>query len=211
MKFEGIEIRDMPKLESPFAREMNAKGEYVVTPKITEGYGWVFTDDEVLATEKLDGTDISIVIKNRQIVAVYNRTHDLPFFEKGKYHVFHGILNALEKGYITIDNEGQFFGELIGPKVNGNPLKLDDHIWLPFQEYVWPHLAYKSFNKYPKSFDGISKWFKEDLFSLYYRKVHAGAKEPAEGIVFVKPSTGQMAKLRRDMFDWYAGQRHKEI
>jgi hypothetical protein len=31
-----MEIRDMPKLQSPFVREKNEKGDYVVTPVIEE-------------------------------------------------------------------------------------------------------------------------------------------------------------------------------
>ena len=31
----------------------------------------------------------------------------------------------------------------------------------------------------------------------------------AEGIVFYNIKTGQICKLRRDMFGWYKGRRHK--
>ena len=31
----------------------------------------------------------------------------------------------------------------------------------------------------------------------------------AEGLVFYHPDGKRMAKLRRDMFDWYKGDRHK--
>jgi hypothetical protein len=32
-----------------------------------------------------------------------------------------------------------------------------------------------------------------------------------EGVVFFQPSTGKMAKLRRDQFSWFKGPRHKEM
>ena len=64
-----IEIKDMPKIESPFVRK-EINGIYVVTPEIAEGYEWVFNDDKVLATEKLHGTNVSILIQDGIITSV---------------------------------------------------------------------------------------------------------------------------------------------
>lgn len=207
---------DMPKLESPFAREM-INGQYVVTPKIAEGYEWVFNDDSVLATEKLDGTNVSIVIENGTIASVWNRMNRLLFFSKGKKHIMEGLLESFDKGYCDLP-DGQWFGELIGEKVNGNPLKIEGHLWVPFSTYAREHLAYKSWGKYPKTFDSISQWFEKDLFSLFIRR-RTGEIAFPEGIVFIQPSTGKldtkqaaacfnnrMAKLRRDMFPWAKAQ-----
>ena len=102
--------------------------------------------------------------------------------------------------------DGQHFGELIGPKVNGNPYKLKEHIWIPFETFGQKHLKYKSWGKYPKDFKNISEWFKE-LMPLY--ALMKGDKEGfVEGIVFTHPD-GRMAKLRKDMFDWFEGRSHK--
>ncbi|MBI2151707.1 hypothetical protein HYU21_03225, partial [Candidatus Woesearchaeota archaeon] len=49
-------IKDMDKLDSPFIRK-EIDGEYIVTPEITPGLEWVFTDDKVMAIEKLHGTN----------------------------------------------------------------------------------------------------------------------------------------------------------
>jgi hypothetical protein len=115
-----MKIVDMPKLECPFVRK-EINGDYVVTPEITPGYEWVFEDDSVKAIEKLHGTNVSIVIQDGTIVAIFNRTERLPFFNKGKRHIIEGILESYERGYIDKLLDGQHFGELIGPKVNGNP------------------------------------------------------------------------------------------
>jgi hypothetical protein len=206
---ENMNIQDMPKLESPFVREMNEKGEYVCTPKITEGYEWVFEDDTVLATEKLHGTNVSILIQDGMIMSCWNRTERLPFFNKGKKHIIEGLLNSFERGYMEFLSDGQHFGELIGPKVNGNPYKLEQHLWIPFKTYCRDHLIYKSWGKYPKTYESISEWFKT-LMPLYMLK--RGVKDGfIEGVVFVQPSTGKMAKLRKDMFSWWQGDRHKGI
>lgn len=196
-------MKDMPKLESPFVRK-DVNGEYIVTPEITEGYEWVFDDSSVLAIEKLHGTNVSIIIENGQIVSIWNRTSRIPFFCKGKRFILEGLLESHERGYCDLP-DGQWFGELIGPKVNGNPYNLDKHVWIPFATYANEHLAYKSWGKYPKTFESMSEWFKT-LMPLYAMK--RGDKEGfVEGVVFTHPD-GRMAKLRKDMFDWFSGPRH---
>jgi hypothetical protein len=190
-------IRDMPKLESPFVRKMIGE-QYVVTPEIAENMRWVFEDSSVLCTEKLDGTNVSIVVENGTIASVWNRTARIPIFGSKRF-IIDGLLESWERGYCSLP-DGQHFGELIGPKVNGNPYNLDRHMWIPFDTYVKKHLVYKSWGKYPKDFDTISAWLKDDIFSLFVR-LKQGSVVPPEGIVFVHPD-GRMAKLRRDMFDW---------
>ena len=200
----------MPKLESPFVRK-EIDGNYIVTDEINPGYEWVFEDDTVMAIEKLHGTNVSIQIENGIIVGVWNRTERIPFFNKGKQHIIMGILNSHGKGYTEFLGDGQHFGELIGPKVNGNPYKLKEHIWIPFESYGQKHLSYTCWGKYPKTFESIREWFKE-LMPLYCLRIHGklSEEEPqhfVEGIVFTHPD-GRMAKLRRDMFDWFGGKRH---
>lgn len=206
-----MKINDMPKLKSPFVRE-EINGEYVVTDKIEEGYEWVFEDESVMAIEKLHGTNVSIQISDGIIVGIWNRTERIPFFNKGKSHIVQGILESYQKGYMEFLPDGQHFGELIGPKVNGNPYDLDEHIWIPFESYSQKHLRYKCWGKYPKTFESIREWFKE-LMPLYNLRIHGKSAEKwdshkfVEGIVFTHPD-GRMAKLRCDMFDWFEGRRH---
>ena len=193
-----MEIKDMPKLESPYVRK-EINGKYVCTPKVAEGYEWVFKDETVMAIEKLDGTNVSIVIEDGMIKSIFNRTERIPFFNSGKRHIIEGLLESYERGYCNL-TDGQYFGELIGEKVNGNPYKIDGHIWIPFATYSQNHLRYKSWGKYPKDYETIREWFKT-LMPLFTMK--RGDKEGfVEGIVFTHPD-GRMAKLRRDMFDWY--------
>ena len=193
--------RDMLKLESPFVRKTNDKQEYVVTPEIAEGYDWVFKDESVRAIEKLHGTCVSVIVENGVISSFWNRTARLLFFNKGKRFITDGLLNAHERGYCDLP-DGQWFGEVIGPKVNGNPYNLTENIWIPFKTYSWNKLYYKSWGKYPKDFDSISRWFK-DLMPLYSIKKHGMDydKHFVEGVVFTHQD-GRMAKLRKDMFDW---------
>jgi hypothetical protein len=216
-----VRIEDMRKIECPFKRVLQPNGDYIVTPEINPEYEWVFTDETVLAIEKLHGTNVSILIQDGIITSAWNRTERIPFFNKGKKFIIEGLLNSFERGYMEFLPDGQHFGELLGPKVNGNPYKLKEHLWIPFSTVCQNHLRYKSWGKYPKDFNTISEWFK-DLMPLYALLSGSGTQIQlpdgtktgkydgfVEGIVFTHPD-GRMAKLRRDMFDWFKGNRHKE-
>lgn len=198
-------IKDMPKIESPFVRK-EINGNYIAVDEINPGYEWVFEDDSVMAIEKLHGTNVSIFIQDGVITSCWNRTERLPFFNKGKKFIIEGLLNSFERGYMEFLGDGQHFGELIGPKVNGNPYKLDQHLWICFSTFGQKHLKYKSWGKYPKDFKTISEWFKE-LMPLYASMKGDRENGFVEGIVFTHPD-GRMAKLRKDMFDWFKGRRH---
>ena len=139
----------------------------------------------MLAVEKLDGTNVSIIIENGKITRIFNRTNEIPFFNRGMTHIVMGVLESFQRGYTNF-TDGQYFGELIGKKVQSNPMEIEGHLWIPFSSYSRNHLAYKSWGKYPKDFDTISKWFKDDLFSLFYRRREGKIKKP-EGVVFTHP------------------------
>jgi hypothetical protein len=196
---------DMPKLESPFVRELRGD-DYIATPVIAEGYEWVFTDPAVLAVEKLHGTNVSVIMSQGNVVGLYNRMNRMGYSTLDTNVCITGIRNWCDRGH-GIAPEGQHFGELMGPKVQDNFLKLDRPTWFPF-DYLKEKASYNSFHKYPKTFENISKWFRDDIFSLMYSRYNGEKKFP-EGIVFHHPD-GRMAKLRRDMFDWFTGHRHKE-
>lgn len=193
-----MQIKDMPKLESPFVREMIGD-MYVVTPRIAKGYEWVFEDSSVICTEKLDGTNVSLVMEGGAITSVWNRENRVPLLT-GDWRIMEAIIEAGKKGYLPKE-DGQHFGEVIGPNVNGNPYKQERHVWMPLATYVREHLAYTSWGKYPKTYEAISEWLRNNIFSLFMRKRGLGKAFP-EGVVFFQPDTGKMAKLRRDMFPW---------
>ena len=69
-----MEFFDMPKIQSPFRRETR-DGAYIVTPTIEPGFEWVFEDPAVLAIEKLDGTNVSVVMREGRLAALAHRTN----------------------------------------------------------------------------------------------------------------------------------------
>ena len=199
---------DMPKIKSPFVRK-RIDGTYIVTNEIEPGYEWVFEDENVMAIEKLHGTNVSIVIADGNVTEVYNRTERIPFINKGKGYIIEGLLESKRKGYLEFLGDGQHFGELIGQKVNGNPYKINGYTWIPFETYAQKHLRYKSWGQYPKDFDTISAWFEKDLIPLFL-SIRGDRNGFVEGVVFTLPTSNgyKYAKLRRDMFNWFVGRRH---
>ena len=224
-------LTDFPKIHCPFIRQTFAISKedfrkygtqynlrmpevYLVVERVNPGYEWVFEDSETIAVEKLNGTNIKVKTEKGRLVALQNRKNVIDPLQiiSGKTFLIEGIFRSIGKGYVKED--GEQAGELIGPKVNGNPYKLDFHEWYPFEKAV-ADLRYKSFHEHERTFDNWSNWFREFLFSRYYTKLASktGATDKvfAEGVVFYNlkrkaESQTWMAKLRRDMFDWfYAG------
>ncbi|MBS0655211.1 MAG: hypothetical protein JSR46_05500 [Verrucomicrobia bacterium] len=206
-------IVDFQKIKSPFKRVTNERGHYVVTPEIEEGYEWVF-ENGVRAVDKLHGTNICVNFRDGQVIAVDNRTTrilqypiEIPNRPSGnKSRFLLGILHAAERGWLESFDNGRIFGELIGPEINTNLHEAHHSLFVPFS-YLYDRCHWKSWvsNKYPKTYDSISDWFKT-LTSLFTERVFK-KQVLAEGLVFCHPD-GRMAKLRRDMFDWYEGPRH---
>lgn len=221
-------LSDFPKLHCPFVRKVFSVNPeqwkihgaalglrepevYLVIDQVNPGYEWVFQDPDTFAVEKLNGTNVKLLTENGRLVVLQNRLNVIDPLQvmKGKTFIIEGIFRSIAKGYVQ--ENGEQCGELIGPKVQGNPLKLDYHEWFPFEKAM-EHLRYKSFHEHETTFDNWSAWFKDGLFSRYYAKRASklGLTDHvmAEGIVFynlTRKAAKQtwMAKLRRDMFDWY--------
>ena len=221
-------LSDFPKINCPFIRQtfkvnrddwkkhgsslkLREPNAYLVVDKINPGYEWVFDDPETFAVEKLDGTNIKLLTLKGRLVTLQNRLNVIDPLQiiKGKTFIIEGVFQAIGKGYVKED--GEQVGELIGPKVQGNPYKLDFHEWYPFEKAI-SSLRYKSFDDHERNFDNWSSWFKDWLFSRFYTKraskLGLDDKVMAEGIIFYNLKRKQegkkwMAKLRRDMFDWF--------
>jgi len=186
-------------------KEIN--GHYVVTPEITPGCEWVFEDPAVRAVDKLHGTNICVHFNKGIISSIDNRDTRVvinPFISlylpRNIIQMMAGIINSMEKGWISDIETGSVYGELIAPKINGNLHQVDRPYFVPF-DFLYEKCHWKSWirGQYPKTFESMSEWFKEmpSLFTTdRIKKLRL-----AEGVVFTHPD-GRMAKLRRDMFPW---------
>lgn len=196
-------IKDFPKINSPYIRKTQGD-KYLCTNKIDPKCSWIF-DDGVIATDKLEGTNICIMIKNNKIHRIFNRQNEkFPFLinEQTKFEgaILEGLANAIKKDWLKKYKEEYIFGELIGEAINGNRHQIKGHLFVPFN-YLKEKCKWKSWedNKYPKNFVVIKEWFK-DLPSLFNKRLGLPDIQ-AEGLVFHN-SDGRMTKLRKDMFDF---------
>lgn len=221
-------LTDFPKIHCPFVRQtfrvnkeqwkqlgsklqLREPMAYLVVNKVNPHYEWVFDDPDTIAVEKLDGTNVKIKTENGRLVAVQNRLNVIDPLQviKGKGFIIEGIFQAIDKGYVQSD--GEQVGELIGPKLQNNPYKLDTHLWYPFERAI-SDLKYRSFHEHARTFDNWSSWFQDSLLSRFFTKCASkhGLDDRvfAEGIIFYnlrRKTEGKswMAKLRRDMYPWY--------
>jgi hypothetical protein len=221
-------LSDFPKVYCPYIRQRfkvdredwkkNGKQlqlrdpeAYLVVNKINPGYEWVFDDPNTIAVEKLDGTNIKIFMEKGRLMAVQNRLNVIDPLQlvKGKSFIMEGLYNSAAKEMVMAD--GEYAGELIGPKLQGNPYKLTHHEWYPFEKAL-NDLTYRSFHEHEKNFENLSIWFKDHLHSRLFTKraskLGLDEKVFSEGVIFFnrqRQAAGQtyMAKLRRNMFLWY--------
>jgi len=227
------EFVDMPKLECPFEKDEN----HIIIPEIKEEYRWVFTKESI-AVVKIDGTCVSLWIRNGRPYAIINRTQEIDIWKKGSFRFLTGIVNAIERGYLkpSICEDGPRFGELVGPKIQGNPYHLQEHLWVPFS-YLREKYYYKFWDGFIEEeiegksdkeiFENVSNLFKS-LWCIYKRRwglekelgevtsVNEDSKfynsMAAEGIVVYRKgyenNYSRCCKIRRDQFSWYKGIRH---
>jgi len=216
-------MTDFPKLHCPFIRkefevdikdwkkygrklQLRQPKAYLVVNEINPDYEWCFNDPETFAVEKLDGSNVKLKTSKGRLIAIQNRKNVIDPLQivKGQTHYLEGVFQAVGKGYVEMN--GEQAGELIGPKLQGNPYELTTHLWYPFEKSI-KHLRYNSFDQHERTFENWSVWFKDYLFSRFATK--RGNKNIfAEGIVLYnlkRKSEGKVyrAKLRRDMFSWY--------
>lgn len=227
-----------PKVRAVYERDNNENGRYTVNPVINKGFDWVFDNaEEVEAVEKIHGTNMSVRCKDGEVIEIATRIGDRsmnkvnPYSDTESHYLVRGVQNSIRRGYIDQYEDGWVFGELVGPKVHGNPYDLEEHLFIPF-DWLRDKCEYRSYGKYSTEFEDISNWLQNEIFSLFYSRMNGTDLSEAsvsngvfvEGIVFVHPNFNQsihpntletkrsdeygsvtrtVGKLRRDMFDWY--------
>lgn len=231
-----------PKVAAPYFRSENEDGNYTIDPwSVKTKFQWVFDKSpHVEAIEKLDGTNCAVKLEYGDVVNVVTRMGDKrmqyvePYGRRDHQYIVRGVQNSINRGYLSDYDwieDGWHFGELVGPKMQGNPHKLDEHLFIPF-EWLRDKCEYTSYGKYNVGYDSIRDWFKgaeDGLFSLFASRIHGQDLEASlpkngtfvEGIIFIHPNfNGQirpsdltlgndgmavkeLAKVRRDMFSPY--------
>ena len=185
----------MKKMKSLFVREFSEGHSVKVTPVVAEGYDWVIKGEGV-ATRKWDGT--CSLIENGDISRRYDckkgKTPPIGFVpadnpdpvtghwpgwvkidkfnpkgdEKFFVEAYKNTFGSLD----VIPENGTY--ELCGPKINGNPEKLDKHVFIKHGAEIL---------NTPRDLDGIRQFLMDNNI---------------EGIVFHRnDGSGDMCKIKR--------------
>jgi hypothetical protein len=158
---------------------------------------WVFEGAGV-GTEKLDGTNVRLTVRSGQLVRVEKRRN--PSRAQKAAGIIDGwyvdtvegagddkwIIAAAGNTDVTGWPDGEHPCEALGPRIQGNPLGLDDHVCVPF------NMAAPALAEVPRDYADLQR-FLADLESRY------APGHLAEGIVFHHPD-GRRAKIKRKDF-----------
>jgi hypothetical protein len=160
----------MKKIISLFKR--NRGGDWAVYNELAQGAEWV-RNGEGMATRKYDGA--CCMIQDGNLFKRYQGGKDLSGWVRC------GDENLNDKYFIeafnTLQEKENGTYELVGPKINGNPEKMDTHVLIK-------HEGAEIFPDCPRTFDEIREWFRD---------------KDIEGIVW-HHADGRMVKIKKKDF-----------
>jgi hypothetical protein len=182
----------MEKIPTLFERD----DRFQVVDRPRAECAWVF-DGAGVGTEKLDGTNIRLTVRSGQIVRVEKRRN--PSKAQKQAGVIDGwyvdtdnspedkwILAAAENTDVTGWADGEHSCEALGPRIQGNPLALAEHLCIPF-DFQAP-----TYSDVPRDYQDLQAYL-----ATLESKFSPG--NLAEGIVFHHPD-GRRAKIKRKDF-----------
>jgi hypothetical protein len=183
----------MEKIPTLFERDEHFR----VVDKPRAECAWVFAG-EGSATEKLDGTNIRLTVRSGQLVRVEKRRN--PTKAQKQQGIVDGwyvdtdefsaddkwILAAARNTDVSGWPDGEHSCEALGPRIQGNPLALTEHLCVPFNREV------PVYQEVPRSYGALRQLLTE--LESRYAPGHL-----AEGIVFHHPD-GRRAKIKRKDF-----------
>lgn len=185
---------EFEKMYPPFFRDLETD---LCLPQVAEGWEWCFDPSKCYLLEKLNGTNVKLEVENKHMtIWVRNQVHkryvEATLNDPQYKYIVQGVTTAIANRSKAF-SDGTYFGEVIGEKYQGNPYRLHGHTWMTFKPFSGGAGVYKD---YPKS-SNYEEWktWMLNLKSILNPDVFA------EGVIFLNKETGQMAKLRRDMFD----------
>lgn len=190
----------MEKIPTIFDR--NWEGDRKVNEKL------VVTDFDfanAVATEKLDGTNVRVTIRNHFAVRLEKRRNPSkeekakgiiePWYidanpnDNADKHIFEAMNNT---NFSEVP-DGEWSAEALGEKVQGNPLHIKGHTLFIFSLETWR--ARIVFENVPTDFHALKEW-------LPKQKSKFGIDCGIEGIVWHNTLTGEMCKIKLKDFDY---------
>jgi hypothetical protein len=188
---KGFQV--MEKIPTLFERD----DRFRVVDRPRAECAWVF-DGEGTPTEKLDGTNVRLTVRCGQVVRVEKRRN--PTKAQKQQGIVDGwyadtdeygaedkwILVAARNTDVSGWPDGEHACEALGPRIQGNPLALTEHLCAPF------NLQVPVYQDVPRGYDEL-----REFLAALDSKFAPG--HPAEGIVFHHPD-GRRAKIKRKDF-----------
>jgi hypothetical protein len=164
-----------------------------------------FNFDNAIATEKLDGMNVRITVRNHIVVRVEKRRNpdksqkangiidpwyvDANETDNADAYIFEAVKNT---DFSTVP-DGEWSAEALGEKIQGNPLNLVGHTLFFFSLANWREKV--TFQHVPTDFEGLKKWLPE-------QKTKFGNDTGIEGIVWHNLTNGEMCKIKVKDFDF---------
>lgn len=158
-----------------------------------------FDFDQAIATEKLDGMNVRVTVRNHTVVRVEKRRNpsklqkqqgikspwyvDAHQSEKADAYIFDAVKNT---DFSSVP-DGEWSAEALGEKIQGNPLNLVGHTLFIFTLKDWKERII--FHDAPTNFEELKVW-------LPVQKSKFGNDCGIEGIVWHDPKTGAMCKIK---------------
>ena len=152
-----------------------------------------------VATEKLDGTNVRVTVRNHMVVRVEKRRNpdkiqkakgivdpwyvDAEETDKADAYIFDAVKNT---DFSSVP-DGEWSAEALGEKIQGNPLNLTGHTLFIFSLADWREKV--KYDGVPTDYEGLKKWLPE-------QKTKFGNGTGIEGIVWHNSKTGEMCKIK---------------
>lgn len=190
----------MEKIPTIFDR--NWEGNRKVNEKLVVEH---FDFKNAVATEKLDGTNVCVTVRNHMVVRVEKRRNpDKAQKAKGIVDPWYVdasetdsadayIFDAVKNTDFSSVPDGEWSAEALGEKIQGNPLNLTGHTLFIFSLPEWREKV--TYEHVPTDFEGLKKW-------LPGQKTRFGNGTGIEGIVWHHRQTGEMCKIKLKDFDF---------
>jgi hypothetical protein len=158
-----------------------------------------FDFNNSIATEKLDGTNVRITVRNHIVVRVEKRRNPDkmqkaqgivdPWYIDADPHDMADqyIYEAVKSTDLSAVPDGEWSAEAIGEKIQGNPLNITGHTLFIFSLTDWCEKV--KYEGVPTDYEGLKKWLPE-------QKTKFGNGTGIEGIVWHNLKTGEMCKIK---------------
>lgn len=227
MQIERIEVEhenDLLKIPGCLRRSANKEGIYVANGNIKKGYEWVFDDPDVICAEHIHGTNVNVIMvdlpdedetKEGKVVLVGAGTRNSELIGLSNKPIISAIWNSSARGFLRKENILGIVSEmgmLFIPGVIPSAFKNSAEAYIVPRVHQLKKMRYTQWRKVTPTIENISDWLREDLNSHFKPSVaqHIGCGRASfndqyrpNGLLFYQPSTGAMARITCDMFDWY--------